>query len=75
MESVIKSLDKLVSHLEGQIKHVDYQIADAQDSIQRLRDEKQSLETKMYETAAAKDFLEKSRGEIKETAKVNKIEV
>jgi hypothetical protein len=64
MESVIKQLDKLVNHLEAEVKGIDHQIADANDTVYRLKILRAETETKMLETAAAMDFLKKSRSEI-----------
>lgn len=67
MESVIKQLDKFISHLESDIKGIEQQIGDTKDQLHFLHRRKNELETKMLETARALDFLKANR-EVNEIA-------
>ena len=75
MESVIKSLEKMILMLEREMKDTEFRIKECQDEINSLRDQLLNTEKKMHEAAAAMDYLSKSRSEIKDAAGEIRIEV
>jgi chromosome segregation ATPase len=75
MESVIKSLEQMISRYDRDLKNLEHRIGDLQEEIHSARQEYGIIELRMQETAAAMDYLSKSRAEVKEAAKEAKIEL